>query len=197
MGSISIIAPLTGEIVALEQVPDPVFSEKALGDGIAILPEDGKVYSPVNGVVATVAATKHAYGFQSEDGLDVLVHVGLETVGLNGEGFTVHIKEGDRVKVGDLVAEADLALLKSKNLNLITPVLICDGIDDKQMQPCSGKVRAGQDAVLKITGEAAAASAEKKLNHSLLPNQPNRRRLRRKRKKPVSILISCRNWAKY
>lgn len=162
MGSISIIAPLTGEIVALEQVPDPVFSEKALGDGIAILPEDGKVYSPVNGVVATVAATKHAYGFQSEDGLDVLVHVGLETVGLNGEGFTVHIKEGDRVKVGDLVAEADLALLKSKNLNLITPVLICDGIDDKQMQPCSGKVRAGQDAVLKITGEAAAASAEKK-----------------------------------
>lgn len=162
MGSISIIAPLTGEIVALEQVPDPVFSEKALGDGIAILPEDGKVYSPVNGVVATVAATKHAYGFQSEDGLDVLVHVGLETVGLNGEGFTVHIKEGDRVKVGDLVAEADLSLLKSKNLNLITPVLICDGIDDKQMQPCSGKVRAGQDAVLKITGEAAAASAEKK-----------------------------------
>lgn len=162
MGSISIIAPLTGEIVALEQVPDPVFSEKALGDGIAILPEDGKVYSPVNGVVATVAATKHAYGFQSEDGLDVLVHVGLETVGLNGEGFTVHIKEGDRVKVGDLVAEADLALLKSKNLNLITPVLICDGMDDKQMQPCSGKVRAGQDAVLKITGEAAAASAEKK-----------------------------------
>ena len=98
MGSISIIAPLTGEIVALEQVPDPVFSEKALGDGIAILPEDGKVYSPVNGVVATVAATRHAYGFQSEDGLDVLVHVGLETVGLNGEGFTVHISEGAHLR---------------------------------------------------------------------------------------------------
>ncbi len=161
MGSISIMAPLTGEIVALEQVPDPVFSEKALGDGIAILPEDGKVYSPVNGVVATVAATKHAYGFQSEDGLDVLVHVGLETVGLNGEGFTVHIKEGDQVKAGDLVAEANLSLLKSKNLNLITPVLICDGMDDKQMQPCSGKVKAGQDPVLTITGEAAPAAAKK------------------------------------
>ncbi len=156
MGSISIIAPLSGEIVALEQVPDPVFSEKALGDGIAILPEDGKVYSPVNGVVATVAATKHAYGFQSDDGLDVLVHVGLETVGLNGEGFTVHIKEGDRVKVGDLVAEADLSFLKSKNLNLITPVLICDGMDDKQMQPCSGKVTAGQDAVIKVTAQEAS-----------------------------------------
>lgn len=158
MGSISIIAPLTGEIVALEQVPDPVFSEKALGDGIAILPEDGKVYSPVNGVVATVAATKHAYGFQSEDGLDVLVHVGLETVGLNGEGFTVHIKEGDQVKVGDLVAEADLSFLKSKNLNLITPVLICDGMDDKQMQPCSGKVTAGQDAVIKVTANEASSA---------------------------------------
>ena len=153
---ITIVAPLTGEIVALEQVPDPVFSEKALGDGIAILPEDGKVYSPVNGVVATVAATKHAYGFQSEDGLDVLVHVGLETVGLNGEGFTVHIKEGDQVKVGDLVAEADLSFLKSKNLNLITPVLICDGMDDKQMQPCSGKVTAGQDAVIKVAAKEAS-----------------------------------------
>lgn len=161
MGSISIIAPLTGEIVPLEQVPDPVFSEKALGDGIAILPEDGKVYSPVNGVIATVAATKHAYGFQSEDGLDVLVHVGLETVGLNGEGFTVHKQEGDQVRVGDLIAEADLSFLKSKNLNLITPVLICDGMDDKQMQPCSGRVRAGQDAAIKVTADAAPAAAEK------------------------------------
>ncbi len=157
MGSISIIAPLTGEIVALEQVPDPVFSEKALGDGIAILPEDGKVYSPVNGVVATVAATRHAYGFQSEDGLDVLVHVGLETVGLNGEGFTVHISEGDQVKVGDLIAETDLSFLKSKNLNLITPVLICDGMDDKKMQSCSGKVKAGQDAVITVTADETEA----------------------------------------
>lgn len=154
---ISILAPLTGEIIALEQVPDPVFSEKALGDGIAILPEDGKVYSPVNGVVATVAATSHAYGFQSEDGLDVLVHVGLETVGLNGEGFTVHKKEGDPVKAGELVAEADLALLKSKGLNLITPVLLCDGMDDKQMQPCSGKVKAGQDTAIYITADAPSS----------------------------------------
>ena len=107
-GKISIIAPLSGTIVALEEVPDPVFSEKALGDGAAILPEDGKIYSPVNGTVASIAATNHAYGFQSEDGLDVLVHVGLETVGLNGEGFTLYKKEGDLVKVGDLVAEADL-----------------------------------------------------------------------------------------
>lgn len=226
MGSISIIAPLTGEIVALEQVPDPVFSEKALGDGIAILPEDGKVYSPVTGVVATVAATKHAYGFQSEDGLDVLVHVGLETVGLNGEGFTVHIKEGDKVKAGDLVAEADLSLLKSKNLNLITPVLICDGMDDKQMQPCSGRVTAAKDAVIvlektaAVTGNAqnsaGAASGNARTTQAPHPEmcktaqaqhlvlrqaQPLLRphpalRQGRKRKKAALILIFCRSWAK-
>lgn len=158
-GKISILAPLTGKIVALEQVPDPVFSEKALGDGIAILPEDGKVYSPVNGTVVTVAATKHAYGFQSEDGLDVLVHVGLETVGLNGEGFTVHKKEGDAVKAGELVAEADLALLKGKGLNLVTPVLLCDGMDGKQMQACSGNVKAGQDTVIFVAEDASSGTS--------------------------------------
>ena len=108
----AIIAPLSGEIVALEQVPDPVFSDKALGDGAAILPENGKIYSPVNGTLVTIAATKHAYGFQSEDGLEVLVHVGLETVGLDGEGFTVHMEEGSAVKIGDLVAEADLSFIQ-------------------------------------------------------------------------------------
>lgn len=152
----SIIAPLSGKIVALEEVPDPVFSEKALGDGIAILPEDGKIYSPVNGVVASIAATNHAYGFQSEEGVEILVHVGLETVGLNGEGFTLYKKEGESVKIGDLVAEADLALIKGKNLNLITPVLLCDGVEGKQIKKCSGNVQAGKDAVFVITEESAA-----------------------------------------
>ncbi len=156
---ISVIAPLSGMIVALEEVPDPVFSEKALGDGAAIIPEDGKIYSPVNGKVATVAATKHAYGFESEDGLEILVHFGLETVGLNGEGFTMYKQEGDLVKVGDLVAEADVALIKSKNLNLITPVLLCDGMDGKQMTVCSGKVKAGQDAVLLVTEEESSRNS--------------------------------------
>lgn len=156
---ISITAPVSGQIVPLEQVPDPVFSEKALGDGIAIIPENGKIYSPVNGTVATVAATKHAYGFQSEDGLDVLVHFGLETVGLNGEGFTAYKKEGDTVKAGDLVAEADTGLLQSKNLNLITPVLLCDGMDDKIMHPASGHVKAGQDAAIYIEETASSQTS--------------------------------------
>ena len=111
---LSVIAPLSGKVVALEQVPDPVFAEKALGEGAAIIPESGKIYSPVDGEVASVAATQHAFGFSSTDGLDVLVHVGLETVALNGEGFTVHVKEGDKVKAGDLVAEVDLKFLERR-----------------------------------------------------------------------------------
>ena len=148
---ISIIAPLSGEIVALEKVPDPVFSEKIVGDGIAILPENGKIYSPVNGKLVSVAATKHAFGFQSEEGLEILIHFGLETVGLNGEGFTIHKQEGSDVKVGDFIAEVDIDFIKSKNLPTITPVLICAGLDDKAIETASGKVEATKDAVLFVT----------------------------------------------
>ena len=92
-------APLKGRVVPLGEVPDPVFSDKILGDGCALLPEDGKIYSPVDGKVSSVAEAKHAYGFSAEDGTEVLVHVGLETVSLGGEGFTVHVKEGDPVSL--------------------------------------------------------------------------------------------------
>lgn len=155
---ISIIAPLSGEIVALEKVPDPVFAEKIVGDGIAILPENGKIYSPVNGKLVSVAATKHAFGFQTDDGLEMLIHFGLETVGLNGEGFTVHKQEGSDVKVGDLIAEADMDFIKGKNLPTITPVLICAGLEGKKMETASGKVEATKDAVLFVTAEENAAA---------------------------------------
>ena len=151
---LSVIAPLSGKVVALEQVPDPVFAEKALGEGAAIIPESGKIYSPVDGEVASIAATQHAFGFSSTDGLDVLVHVGLETVALNGEGFTVHVKEGDKVKAGDLVAEVDLKFLDSKNINPITPVIICDGMDEMSMSIAGGTVSAGKDAVITLKAEA-------------------------------------------
>ena len=157
---LSVIAPLSGKVVALEQVPDPVFAEKALGEGAAIIPESGKIYSPVDGEVASVAATQHAFGFSSTDGLDVLVHVGLETVALNGEGFTVHVKEGDKVKAGDLVAEVDLKFLESKNLNPITPVIICDGMDDMSMSIAGGTVSAGKDAVITLKAEVKEDAKE-------------------------------------
>ena len=154
-----VYAPLTGKAVPLEQVPDPVFSGKVLGDGIAIIPEDGKIVSPVDGQIESVAETGHAYGFSTEDGLELLVHVGLETVSLKGECFKVHVKEGDQVKKGDLVAEVDLKYLAEKNINPITPVLICSDLDGQELKCAEGSVEAGKTAVLMLTASETAEKA--------------------------------------
>lgn len=151
-----VYAPLTGKAVPLEQVPDPVFSGKVLGDGVAIIPEDGRIVSPVDGQIESVAETGHAYGFSTEDGLELLVHVGLETVSLKGECFKVHVKEGDKVKKGDLVAEVDLAYLAEKNINPITPVLICSDMDDQDLKCAEGGVEAGKTAVLMLKANEKA-----------------------------------------
>ena len=158
-GRMSILAPLSGQAVPLEQVPDDVFSQKILGDGIAIIPTDGKLYAPVNGEIASVAETLHAYGFTSEDGLEILVHVGLESVALKGEGFTSFVNVGDKVKAGQLVAQVDLEFLKSKNVPLITPVLICEGAEDAALKKVTGDVTAGQTKVISLGEEPAAAEA--------------------------------------
>lgn len=150
-----IFSPLSGKTAALESVPDEVFSEKVLGDGCAVIPTDGKIYSPVNGEISSIAETNHAYGFSSEDGLEILVHFGLETVALKGEGFKSHAAVGDKVKVGDLIAEVDIELLKKHNINLITPVLVCDGADGLEMSVTEGDVRAGEILITLRSTETA------------------------------------------
>ena len=156
-----ILAPLTGKAVPLSEVPDPVFSEKVLGDGVAIIPADGKIVSPVDGEISTVAETGHAYGFTSENGQEVLVHVGLETVSLNGECFKVYGKAGDKVKAGDLVAEVDLEYLKEKEINPITPVVICSDTEGKELQYIEGDVKAGESEVLVLAEKSGKAEEEK------------------------------------
>lgn len=156
-----ILAPLTGKAVPLSEVPDPVFSEKVLGGGVAIIPADGKIVSPVDGEISTVAETGHAYGFTSENGQEVLVHVGLETVSLNGECFKVYGKAGDKVKAGDLVAEVDLEYLKEKEINPITPVLICSDTEGKELQYIEGDVKAGESEVLVLAEKSGKAEEEK------------------------------------
>ena len=155
---LKICSPLNGKAISLDSVPDPVFSDRVLGDGCAVIPSDGKIYSPVNGEISSIAETNHAYGFSSDDGLEVLVHFGLETVALKGNGFTPHVAVGDKVKIGDLVAEVDVELLKSKNINLITPVLVCDGADDLEMQVSDGTVKAG-DKLIAFAEEKEAETA--------------------------------------
>ena len=145
-----ILAPLTGEVLPLCEVPDDVFSAGILGDGVAILPEDGKIYSPVDGVLDSIAETKHAFGFHADAGFDVLVHVGLDTVNLKGEGFTVHVPQGESVKAGDLVAEVDLNLLEEKQISPITPVILCGGEEEIAVRMSCGKVTAGENEVLRL-----------------------------------------------
>lgn len=168
---ISIMSPLNGKAVALEQVQDPVFSDKVLGDGCAIIPDDGKIYSPVDGKVTSVAEARHAYGFLSDDGIDVLVHFGLETVGLHGEGFTSHVREGDRVKAGDLVAEVNIKLLKEKGLDIITPVLICGGADNMEMKINEGHVRKGSSVIISLTAQGREEPSEEPAGFQAEPDK--------------------------
>lgn len=164
---INIMSPLSGKIVPIESVNDTVFSDKVLGDGCAVIPNDGKIYSPVNGKVTSVAETKHAYGFISDDGIEVLVHFGIDTVKLKGEGFRSHVKEGSEVKIGDLIAEVDIDLLKSKNFDITTPVLICNLNDNIEMSHESGKVLSKENPIITLrhkVGTQKETKEKKKIN---------------------------------
>ncbi|MED4074068.1 PTS sugar transporter subunit IIA [Priestia endophytica] len=119
-----IFAPLHGDIISLSKVPDPVFSKKMMGDGIAIIPKSGKVVSPVNGQVIQVFPTKHAIGIRSEKGLELLIHIGLETVELDGEGFEILVNSNESIKIGDPLVKVNLDYLKSKNKDIVTPIII-------------------------------------------------------------------------
>ena len=159
-----IFSPMTGEVVGLEQVPDPVFSQKIVGDGMAVIPSEGNIVSPVDGEVISVADTRHAFGLRTADGVELLIHVGLETVHLNGSCFQVFVKPGDQVKVGDRLAEVDLEYLKEHNINPVTPVLVCGGMEGKKLCPTEGAVKAGETVLMQVeagSGETAGAATGK------------------------------------
>ena len=102
---LEIAAPLTGKVIPVTEVPDPVFAEKVLGDGIAVDPTEGTVYSPVDGTIFQIAHTFHAMGIESDDGLEILVHLGIDTVKLEGKGFQSFVEVGQKVKKGDKIGE--------------------------------------------------------------------------------------------
>ena len=153
--SIVVTAPFSGKLVPLSEVPDETFASGVLGEGIAIEPSDGLFCSPVDGTVETIAETKHAIGFAADNGLEILVHVGLETVSLNGEGFEILVKEGDRVKAGQPVAKADLALIRERGLKTITSLVLTGGADEKELHCAEGLATAGKTPVLTLTAKEA------------------------------------------
>ncbi|MBU8907981.1 PTS sugar transporter subunit IIA [Desertibacillus haloalkaliphilus] len=150
-----ILSPINGKVIEIEQVPDPTFAQKMMGEGVAIEPADGTVVSPVDGEIIQFFHTKHAIGIRSQTGLELLIHVGLETVAMNGEGFEGHVKEGDKVKVGDKLISCDLDLIKEKAASTITPVVITNSdIVEKLDKHHEEQAKSAQTTVMEVKVKA-------------------------------------------
>ena len=144
-------APAKGKAVPLSEVNDPTFSEGMLGQGVAVIPSEGKIYAPIDGEVGMVFDTLHAVSLTADCGAEVLIHVGLDTVKMNGDGFVGHVQAGDKVKKGDLLLEVDLEKVKAAGYDTITPMLICNTDDYASVEGLSGKDVQPGDDVIKIT----------------------------------------------
>lgn len=130
---VKIGAPVSGRLVSIKEVSDPTFSDEILGKGAAVIPSDNRICSPVDGTVATVFPTGHAAAVTSSEGAEVLIHVGLDTVKLDGKHFTIHASEGQEVKKGDLLIEADIEQIKAEGYDIITPIIICNSDEFKEI----------------------------------------------------------------
>ncbi|HEL2327454.1 beta-glucoside-specific PTS transporter subunit IIABC [Streptococcus suis] len=120
----NVFSPLSGQILPLEKVNDATFSKKMLGEGVAIIPKDGKVYAPFDGAVTSLFPTKHAIGLTSDEGVELLIHFGLETVELKGRGFVSHVSDGEKVEKGQLMLEVDVEMLVAEGYDIVTPVVV-------------------------------------------------------------------------
>lgn len=145
-----IYAPMNGKAVPITDVPDSTFAECLLGNGIAIVPSDGKVYSPVDGTVETMFITGHAVCLKSNTGVEILIHMGLETVNLRGEPFTIHCKDGDTVKKGQLLLEADLDAILAAGHPIISPVLVCNNSDYSTFETVTGQNVTNDDIIISV-----------------------------------------------
>lgn len=149
--SLEIVSPLTGKVLSIEEVPDQVFSEKMLGDGLAIEPEEGKVVSPIDGRVVTIFPTNHAIGLVTNEGLEILIHIGIDTVELNGEGFKRIVEKDEKIKKGDLLMEFDVDLIKEKGKSPITPIIITNMDKVKNIEKSnSDKASRGETVIIKV-----------------------------------------------
>ena len=141
-------APMAGKAVPITEVPDPTFAESMLGNGIAIEPAEGKVFSPCDATVDMMFSTGHAVSLVADCGAENLIHVGLETVSLEGKPFTVHVANGDKVKKGQLLMEVDLEAVKAAGLPTITPMVVCNTDDYPTFNTFVGKDVTNDDVVI-------------------------------------------------
>ncbi|MCC8126475.1 MAG: PTS glucose transporter subunit IIA [Clostridiales bacterium] len=145
-----LICPMTGSLLSIEQVPDPVFADKVMGDGFAVDIEAGDIIAPISGIVTAAFPTGHAFGITNAEGMEVLIHIGIDTVTLNGHGFQVFVKQGDSVKQGKLLARVDTDYVEAQGLSLISPVVFTGGESVVLLK--KGGVKAGDRDVVRIIG---------------------------------------------
>lgn len=141
---------MNGKMIALEDANDGVFSEKVMGEGLAFTPNDGVVVAPCSGMLTTVFDTGHAYGIKRADGLEMLIHIGLETVGLKGKGFQVKVQQGQQVQQGQVLCEVDLAYLKSQGVRSETILMFPEADADKIKINGLGAVEKGKTIVADV-----------------------------------------------
>ncbi len=146
----TILSPIKGEVKSIEESSDAAFASGALGKGVVILPEEGKVYAPVTGTVTVLFPSLHAIGITSDAGVELLIHIGINTVQLNGEGFTAHIKQGDQIKQGQLLVEFDMNKIKEAGYSLETPVLVTNYADLKEVKNTSASSVQLQETLIEV-----------------------------------------------
>lgn len=145
---LELAAPVAGRVIGLGEVEDPVFASRALGEGVGIEPADGHVVAPVDGELITVAGTGHAFGIRTTDGTEVLVHIGIDTVKMNGKGFDVRVEAGRKVSTGDLLAEVDLGAVRAAGYSTVTLMTVLNTADMASVEPHTGQdVTAGAPVV--------------------------------------------------
>lgn len=150
VSNVTLYAPMSGTIIELENVPDPVFAGKMIGDGVAIHPVDGEVVAPCDGKIVQVFPTKHAVGIHTKEGIDVLIHLGIDTVTLRGAGFKALVSEGNYVTIGDKLIEADLDYINKNAKSTITPVIITNMHKVKNLSFGRGKVVNAKDILMTL-----------------------------------------------
>lgn len=143
----TVVAPVAGEAVAMTSVADPVFASEAMGKGTAIEPTEGKVFAPVSGTITVLADTGHAVGLLSDDGAEILIHIGIDTVNLKGEPFTAHVQNGQRVKAGDLLMDVDLAAIDAAGLKSTTMVIVTNTDEYASVESELGPVKVGDPII--------------------------------------------------
>ena len=141
-GKIEIFCPVEGEVIAANEINDPTFAEEMIGKTVGIKPTDGKVYAPFNGEVLVAFDTKHAVAIKSEDGIELMIHFGLDTVKMNGEPFEMNVKVGDKINKGDVIMKADLSKIDAAGFDTVVPVVITNPDEFKSIKFHTGKMSA-------------------------------------------------------